>query len=147
MLLLILAGRQDQQKLHYDKTSRGLSEIYPGNDVRVFNPFSHQWDSNLVTNGMGVVQNKGQTPKSYSVELFSASTLKRNRRHIRPNPEPSNDAGDGTQNARTNNVQPATAENNAPVLSINKVTESDESPEHRKFTRIRKPPDRLQYLK
>jgi hypothetical protein len=39
-----LQARQDLQKLYYDKSSRDLPEVYPGDIVRVLNPFNHKWD-------------------------------------------------------------------------------------------------------
>ena len=132
-----LQARQDQQKFYYDKSSRELSEVYPGDDVRVFNPFSYQWES-------GVVKDKGQTPKSYTVDMSSGSTLKRNRRHIRPSQEPNSDAGDDTQNASMNDAEPLTPKNiNVPASPCKNVVEPSVTPKLRRSTRISKRPDRL----
>lgn len=71
-----LQARQDLQKFYYDKSSRDLPEVYPGDNVRVLSPFNHKWEP-------GVVKDKEQTPKSYILDMPSCKTLKRNRRHIR----------------------------------------------------------------
>ena len=75
-----LQARQDLQKFYYDKSSKELPEVYPGDSVRVLDPFSHKWEP-------GVVKDKTQTPKSYVLDMPSDNTLKRNRRHIRPSIE------------------------------------------------------------
>ena len=75
-----LQARQDLQKFYYDKSSKELPEVYPGDSVRILDPFSHKWEP-------GVVKDKTQTPKSYVLDMPSGNTLKRNRRHIRPSIE------------------------------------------------------------
>ncbi len=90
-----LQARQDLQKLYYDKSSRDLPEVCPGDNVRVLNPFNHKWEP-------GVVKDREQAPKSYIVDMPSGSTLKRNRRHIRPSIEsPNEGVGDNPSTSIT----------------------------------------------
>ena len=72
-----LQTRQEQQKTQYDKTSKTLPAVYPDEQVCVLDPHSHKWDP-------GVIKNTAQTPRSYVVVMANGSTLRRNRRHIRP---------------------------------------------------------------
>jgi hypothetical protein len=58
-------------------------------------PFNHKWEP-------GVVKDKEQTPKSYILDMPSGSTLKRNRRHIRPSVEsPNEGVGDNPSTSIT----------------------------------------------
>lgn len=76
-----LQTRLEKQQLQYDKTSKPLPAVHPGDPVRVFNPHSHKWEP-------GVVRRNMQTPRSHLVDMANGSVRQRNRRHIRPTGEP-----------------------------------------------------------
>ena len=75
-----LQARLEKQQLQYDKTSKPLPAVHPGDPVRVFNPHSHKWEP-------GVVKCNMQTPRSHLVDMATGSVRQRNRRHIRPTGE------------------------------------------------------------
>ena len=93
-----LQTRQEQQKSQYDKTSKTLPAVYPDEHVRVLNSHSHKWDP-------GVIKNTTQTPRSYVVAMANGSTLRRNRRHIRPTGE--NIRTDDNNNTSMTEPEPA----------------------------------------
>ena len=43
-----LQARQYLQKFYYDKSLKELPEVYPGDNVRVLDPFSHKWEPGVV---------------------------------------------------------------------------------------------------
>ena len=75
-----LQARQDEQKSQYDKSSKPLPAIYPGDPVRVLNPHDLKWEP-------GIIKGNTQTPRSYMVTMTNGSTLRRTRSHIRPTGE------------------------------------------------------------
>ena len=75
-----LQARQDEQKSLYDKSSKPLPAIYPGDPVHVLNPHDHKWEP-------GIVKGNMQAPRSYMVTMTNGSTLRRTRSHIRPTGE------------------------------------------------------------
>ena len=75
-----LQARLEKQQLQYDKTSKPLPAVHPGDPVRVFNPHSHKWEP-------GVVKCNMQTPRSHLVDMANGSVRQRNRRHIHPTGE------------------------------------------------------------
>jgi len=62
-----LQARQEQRKSQYDKTSKTLPAVYPGEPVCVLNPHSHKWDP-------GLIKNTVQTPRSYVVAMATSGT-------------------------------------------------------------------------
>ena len=72
-----LQMKQDQQKMYYDRSAKSLSQVYPGNPVRISDPLSKTWEP-------GEIKDAAEHPRSYVVDMQSGSTLTRNRRHIRP---------------------------------------------------------------
>ena len=133
-----LQARQDLQKLYYDKSSRDLPEVYPGDNVRVLNPFNHKWEP-------GVVKDREQTPKSYVVDMPSGSTLKRNRRHIRPSVESPNEGVGDNPSTSITATESSFPSNTSVPTSPPKVeeTRNDQTPTLRRSTRVNKRPDRL----
>jgi hypothetical protein len=133
-----LQARQDLQKLYYDKSSRDLSEVYPGDKVRVLNPFNHKWEP-------GVVKDKEQTPKSYVLDMPSGSTLKRNRRHIRPSVESPNQGVGDSQSTSISATESSFPSNTSVPTSPpkNEETWNVQTPKLRRSTRVTKRPDRL----
>lgn len=68
-----LQARQDRQKRYYDRSTKGLPALNPGDVVRVRH--NNEWVR-------GVVNSKHHTPRSYNVVTENASTLRRNRRDL-----------------------------------------------------------------
>ncbi|CAB4025295.1 Retrovirus-related Pol poly from transposon 297 [Paramuricea clavata] len=109
-----LQARHDLQKIYYDKSSRDLPE------------------------------DKEQTPKSYILDMPSGSTLKRNRRYIRPSVEsPNEDVGDNPSTSITATESSFTSNTSVPT-SPPKVEETRnvQTPKLRISTRVTKRPDR-----
>jgi hypothetical protein len=67
-----------QKKTFYDKNARPLSQLHPGETVRI------QEDKIERT---GIVTGQGQTPRSYIVQT-DTGVYRRNRKHLRPSPIP-----------------------------------------------------------
>jgi hypothetical protein len=68
-----LQARQNRQKHYYDRSTKSLPPLNPGDVVRV--QHNNEWIR-------GVVNSKHHTPRSYNVVTENASTLRRNRRDI-----------------------------------------------------------------
>ena len=131
-----MQARQDLQKFYFDKSSKGLPEVYPGDSVRVLDPFSHKWEP-------GVVKDKAQTPKSYALNMPSGNTLKRNRRHIRQSIElDRDDVGDNAGSIATDS---SFSRDISVPASPSKAEETSnvQTPKLRRSTRVIKRPDRL----
>ena len=75
-----LQAIQDEQKSQYDKSSKLLPAMYPGDPVRVLNPHDHKWQP-------AIIKGSTQAPRSYMVTMTNGSTLWRTRSHIRPTGE------------------------------------------------------------
>ena len=118
---------------------QGIFQKYTQDDnVRVLNPFNHKWEP-------GVVKDEEQTPKSYILDMPSGSTLKRNRRHIRPSVESPNE-GIGDNPSTSITATESSFPNNTSVpTSPPKVEETRnvQTPKLRRSTRVIKRPDRL----
>jgi len=76
-----LQARQDKMKEHYDTTAHGLKPLHPGDAVRVLDTPRDTWKPAVVTRC-------SEEPRSYIVATPDGSTLRRNRRHLRPTGEP-----------------------------------------------------------
>ena len=75
-----LQDRQDRMKEHYDTTAHGLKPLHPGDAVRVLNAAKDTWEP-------AVVSRHTEEPRSYIITKPDGSTLRRNRRHLRPTGE------------------------------------------------------------
>ena len=133
-----LQARQDLQKFYYDRSSKELPEVYPGDSVRILDPFSHKWEP-------GVVKDKTQTPKSYVLDMPSGNTLKRNRRHIRPSIELDRDDVGDNQSAGSTATDSSISRDISVPASPAKAegTSNVQTPQLRRSTRVIKRPDRL----
>ena len=76
-----LAERQQKQKNYYDQHAHDLSHLEPGQDVRIQDHKTKEWQQ-------GTIQEKCQEPRSYVVETENGKQLRRNRQHIRPTIRP-----------------------------------------------------------
>ncbi|GFS35156.1 transposon Tf2-9 polyprotein [Nephila pilipes] len=72
-----LIERQNNQKLHYDKTAHLLPELKQGENVRILNFKSKTWES------AKIVSKHKLHPWSYFVKNQSGKILRHNRKHIR----------------------------------------------------------------
>ena len=75
-----LVARQQQQKDVYDRSSKPLPPLQKGDVVRL----RHNGESQRA-----IVRDHTDTPRSFVVETEDGSTLRRNRRHLRPTAEDS----------------------------------------------------------
>ena len=85
-----LDHRQQKQKRSYDKTTKLLPELKPGDVIRYQK--GRLWMP-------AVVIGKHSTPRSYNIKTGNGNTLRRNRRHLRktievPPPPPAPDLDD-----------------------------------------------------
>ena len=68
-----LKKKQKVQKAYYDRNTKPLVNLKPGQQIRVRTDKTWQ---------PGVVESKSQEPRSYIVKTESGQQLRRNRRHI-----------------------------------------------------------------
>ena len=78
-----LQNRQDIQKMYHDRKSKDLPPLIPGQNVRIQNSQSGQWEK-------GKIVSKCEEPRSYLVKNPEGHTLRRNRIHLRESPQPHN---------------------------------------------------------
>ncbi|XP_028395789.1 uncharacterized protein K02A2.6-like [Dendronephthya gigantea] len=76
-----LVEKQQRQKTYYDQHARDLSQLVPGQEVRIQDNRTKEWQQ-------GTVRRQCQEPRSYVVENENGSWLRRNRRHIQTVIEP-----------------------------------------------------------
>lgn len=72
-----LVERQKGQKLYYDKTAHPLSELTPGENVRILNFKQKTWEP------AKIISKEQSHPRSYYVQDRVGKCLRRNRKHIR----------------------------------------------------------------
>ena len=77
-----LQNRQNSQKMYFDRRSKDLPPLIPGQDVRIQNSQSGQWEK-------AKVLSKCEEPRSYLVSTPEGQTYRRNRVHLRESPQPS----------------------------------------------------------
>ena len=70
-----LLQRQVRQKYYYDRGSRPLSTLQPGDTVRVKNPRVREWEP-------AVIVGQHATPRSYITMTPDGKELRRNRSHL-----------------------------------------------------------------
>ena len=70
-----LVAKQQKQKIYYDQHARDLSHPTPGQDVRIQDHRTKEWQQ-------GTIRRECQEPRSYVVETEDGGCLRRNRRHI-----------------------------------------------------------------
>ena len=75
-----LVAKQQKQKIYYDQHARDLSHLTPGQDVRIQDHRTKEWQK-------GTIRRECQEPRSYVVETEYGGCLRRNRRHIQPTTE------------------------------------------------------------
>lgn len=68
-----LTEKQCTQKYYYDRGAKPLSQLAPGEQIRVRN--ENKWEP-------GTVESKAGTPRSYVVQTERGQKLRRNRRHL-----------------------------------------------------------------
>lgn len=71
-----LVERQSQQKINFDKGTRHLSPMIPGQVVRVKDPTSALWKP-------ATISKQSTEPRSYEILTETGQTLRRNRRHLK----------------------------------------------------------------
>ncbi|XP_028412591.1 uncharacterized protein K02A2.6-like [Dendronephthya gigantea] len=76
-----LVEKQQRQKTYYDQHARDLPQLIPGQEVRIQDNRTKEWQQ-------GTVRRQCQEPRSYVVENENGSWLQRNRRHIQTVIEP-----------------------------------------------------------
>ena len=79
MVRHLLQDRQSSQKEYHDKKAKDLPPLQPGQLVRFQDHPSSTWKE-------GVIQEKCQEPRSYTLETPTGKTFRRNRVHIRSIP-------------------------------------------------------------
>ena len=72
-----LTERQEIMKYYHDRNAHDLSPLVDGQHVRVQDQNTKKWIP-------GTVKSKRPEPRSYEIQTESGSTLRRNRRHLRP---------------------------------------------------------------
>ena len=80
-----LHARQDEQKSQYDKSSKPLPAIFPGDPVHVLNPHDHKWESGIVkgnTKGPSLIHGHHDKWKYPQANPQSYSTNR--REHLYP---------------------------------------------------------------
>ncbi len=70
--------RNGKAKVHYDKGTRALKELQPGDEVFIWHGEAKRWKE-------GRVVQKLQRPQSYLIRTADGSEIERNRRDIKPN--------------------------------------------------------------
>ena len=144
-----LQARQDEQKSQYDKSSKPLPAIFPGDPVRVLNPHDHKWKP-------GIVKGNTQAPRSYMVTMTNGSTLRRIRSHIRPTgenisiqsipsdepPVPSYEVCSTMPSISRDSCEQTVVASDSPASTPQLRCPTPEAP-LRRSSRLVKPPDRL----
>ena len=73
--------RQDLQKKYYDsKSTKPLDVLQPGENIRVRTPLQKTWEP-------GKVIQKHVSPRSYIIQTTDGEKYRRNRVHLRPSSE------------------------------------------------------------
>lgn len=70
-----LEYRQEQQRHYHDRSCKPLSNLVPGQPIRIQDPVSSHWKP-------ATIKEKLDIPRSYTVTTSSGSELRRNRKHI-----------------------------------------------------------------
>ena len=73
----------ENRRRAYDKSAKDLPPLHLGQNVRVFNPITSQWDTKAT-----VIVCDQACGRSYRVETQNGNLLWRNRRFLRPFNQP-----------------------------------------------------------
>ncbi|XP_031549328.1 uncharacterized protein K02A2.6-like [Actinia tenebrosa] len=71
-----LKKRQELQKHYYDRNTKTIPDLLPGQNINIQNPSTKKW-------GPATVKEKLDQPRSYTVTTPKGGELRRNRTHIR----------------------------------------------------------------
>ncbi|GFR65429.1 Pol polyprotein [Elysia marginata] len=132
--------RQEQQKLYHDKNAHLLPPLSAGEQVTVQNPTTKKWEPSIV-------MSQASSPRSYQVTTAAGNEVCRNRRHIRPAPQPSEAensqslSDDSAANATEGDRPTSTTMLSPQVVEL--PSEGSESGIHTRSGRTSKAPQRL----
>ena len=70
----VLNKKQQEQKCYYDRNTKPLKPLKPGDQVRIRSD-KKRWEP-------GLVESKRPEPRSFNIKTDSGSILRRNREHI-----------------------------------------------------------------
>ena len=106
-----LQCRQNLQKEYFDRKSKDLPPLIPGQDIRFQNNQSGQWEK-------AKVLSKCEEPRSYVVETPEGQIMRRNRVHLRESPQPSPKKHVRFSNQYLPNSYPNPCDKNVPATVV-----------------------------
>ena len=140
-----LNHRQKKQKEYYDRGTRKLNDLKPGDRVRCWNQKDNMWKP-------AVVESESEQPRSYNIKTQQGSILRRNRQDLKteakvrfdlPNTEETIDDPNPIQkdNGGTTNI--AEPEDTIILPPTNMQNNTASSEKVRRSTRVPKTPTKL----